>query len=128
MREIKFRFWDDKEKNMDYDVRCPMYGWDECYSMNEAFAYLQKEGWKIMQFTGLYDHKSTSDVYEHDIVKTQDGIGIVAWDKEGCDYNIVRNLGLPHEGNNFICALGLDGYSYEAIGNIYENPELLNKD
>ena len=75
----------------------------------------------VGQFTGLTD-KNGKKVFEHDILQTfTGGIGIVQWwehdqcyvlaTKEGYHIDDFGNLGRPEY--------------YEVIGNIYDNPELL---
>jgi len=46
---------------------------------------------------------------------------VITWDDEGADYNVVANNG------QFISSFGLNNTTVEIIGNVYENPELINK-
>lgn len=70
----------------------------------------------LMQYTGLKD-KNRKEIYEGDIVKYGDRNYKIAWDDEGSFFGVV--YGYSIQG-------GLFGYA-EIIGNIFENPELLNE-
>jgi len=134
MRTIKFRAWDKKNKLM-YEV----------YEFHNAIPYKSscvlgqrkeedKEGktiyptsptmtleeCEIMQYTGLKD-KNGKEIYEGDIVEYTDISGSgqervfppreVRWDKEMCEFTVSETE---------------EDATYEVIGNIYENKDLLN--
>jgi len=89
-----------------------------------------EEGDALMQSTGLLD-KNGKEIFQGDIVKVElpddhkAMLGVVTWDEEGADYEIRgKPEGLDTE---FYCALGLKWSIYEVLGNLYESPELLNK-
>lgn len=69
----------------------------------------------IMQYTGLKD-KNGKEIYEGDIVDTENGIYEVLWYGEGAcfRFHILGSLESP-----------LNYDDIKVIGNIYENPELL---
>ena len=82
----------------------------------------------VGQYTGLKD-KNGKEIYERDVLKRiqiyDDGscpdlhLGVVTWDD--CSYysRSIKNEISRGLGNKADCV------SYEVIGNIYENPELL---
>lgn len=117
MREIKFRLWDDIDKRM--------ISWEEIDVLDQEgiypFLQMLKDRKILMQYIGLKD-KNGREIYEGDIV--------TGW------FNNQKIVGQIFYGSNaafFIQRKDLLGISLinadvwvEIIGNIYENPELLN--
>lgn len=127
MREIKFRAWDRKEKEMIFDaLEIGNFGLgDGSVGVDEKAQRGNELDW--MQFTGLLD-KNGKEMYEGDVVETQPGT-----DKrlkflnsieriefvDGCF--IVQGITQSRQWND----LYKETKRIEVIGNIYENPELL---
>lgn len=63
----------------------------------------------VGQFTGLFDKKG-KEIYDGDILQSNDLQIKVEWDNYKCGWNIVE--------------YGI--HQYEVIGNIHDNPELIN--
>lgn len=116
MREIKFRFWD---KSALYQVEELHRTWVAVgVQISEDEAQLEQRliaDGALMQFTGLHD-KNRKEIYEGDIVALRDKLltkvepFAVEWDNMKSRYDFA---GLR------------TNLSWEVIGNIYEDPELL---
>ena len=80
------------------------------------------------QYTGLRD-KNGKEIYEGDIVKSISGkVGYVIFLQQEMGYVVVwdncdTRLGHRNRGEGYEC-----DESIEVIGNIYDNPELINKE
>ena len=122
MREIKFRAWLPKEKKMVYNVPVGADGfYHHCISEGFALQYdPQYEKLPVMQFTGLKDSNG-EEIYEGDIVLV---------DRIDPVYDKVKDkveVGFLY-GQWNICdsAIYTIENGVEIIGNIYENPNLIN--
>lgn len=83
----------------------------------------------LMQYTGLKDRQGV-EIYEGDIVKRYEAIGQVMFTTGGFD---VDGLSANTPGFGFFAHPNFpeclwDSDCLEVIGNIYENPDLLNND
>jgi U3 small nucleolar ribonucleoprotein component len=120
MREIKFRAWGAKnplesnEKEMDYNPIIP-YDW----SLNDVFSDIDKV---FMQYTGLKD-KNGKEIYEGDVIRSIHWFGDM--DESECLTEVkMPDIFILLEGGK---DQGVDRSTIEVIGNIYENPELIEK-
>lgn len=96
-------------------------------------AEMSPDDYKIMQSTGLKD-KNDVEIFEGDIVVGQQHLttdlrtpfeikGVVKYSKRNTMFYL-DNDSFGHQ--KFMSSLGSSIYQYEVLGNIYENPELLN--
>src|SRR5690606_4405141 len=119
MREIKFRAWYANQE-MHYGI-APIdnkyYIFFETQKRNAHDLQINR-AISIMQYTGLKD-KNGKDIYEGDIVKhaTDEGVYKVIFEDGGF---YVKNL-FEYDFQT------INEYPLEVIGNIYENPELLEE-
>lgn len=129
MRDIKFRCWDKENKEM-LDVE--YLHWDDCtgeFSIRTTMYsdYFDTEDMILMQYAGVKD-KNEKEIYEGDIVHIPDDYeeyGFASGENYSIDFKDGRFRLKPKYKPN---ATGYDlefTEELEVIGNIYENPELL---
>ena len=117
MREIKFRFW---------DIESPyMYEWEEIQQEWESDvyqdAYFRQDHYIAMQYTGLKD-KNGKEIYEGDIL-----FWVQFKAKYKCEWdNSLLRFSIKGKCKDDDTSLTFyNRKEFEVIGNIYENPELL---
>ena len=127
MKEVKFRGWD---KELDFMISIKRYKIDfngqVLFDNNDKELYNQTNKIELMQYTGLKD-KNGVEIYESDIIKA-------IWSKDCDEYianeewigDIFFNYGSFDINGEWCVALNCFNGTLEVIGNIYENPELLN--
>lgn len=124
MRDIKFRVFDKdlkqilKVKEIDFEHRIVTLKISKL-----AIKKIPFENVELLQYTGLKD-KNEKEIFEGDIFVHNNHKFEVVWDS-------TRFIGLDNDrsGKGYCCYVDShykDGSSsIEVIGNIYENPELL---
>ena len=115
MREIKFRFWD--QWNQVYCYSAAQESLSKFFELYEK----TKEGEnnpQLEQYTGLED-RNCQEIYEGDICK----------DYDGKIYPVEVHPGYISCGGIMGCdELCQEDIALEIMGNIHENPELLETD
>ncbi len=120
MRAIKFRAWHEREQKM-YPVAGTLLDTVMLSTGEDSLTGYSVDQVELMQFTGLKT-RSGQEVYESDILKTSAGrLLLVLWHEAAFCWDVP---GLNSEGAQISFSM-LEHYSFEVIGNIYENPELL---
>lgn len=117
----KFRAWDKETKTMN--------GMAEIYRNRnqEIELHPRDENIILMQSTGLKD-KNGKEIFDGDVLEIEDegevlGNAKLTWDNEQAVFMIeaisVDDIAPFHE------IISDETYSYRVVGNVYENPELL---
>lgn len=119
-REIKFRIWDIENKEMlkvqELDFEPTFYGGRIAIRLDQYNDYFDTEDMILMQYTGL-DDKNGKEIYEGDIVKYENMTGKIMFFNGSF---IMSNFEETEEWE-----LGVINEELEIMGNIYDNPELL---
>lgn len=118
----KFRAWLKKEQKMDNYIDHISWLEDELYCIGDGITYMvSAEDLELMQSTGLVD-KNGKEIFEGDIVKMAKDVY-----SEPTYYEVVRHRGGAYrlESKQHGCELWLRHTDCEVVGNVYENPELL---
>ncbi|KKM14734.1 hypothetical protein LCGC14_1703140 [marine sediment metagenome] len=148
MRDMKFRAWDKVAKKM-YDSNsiavAPNNGrfseW--CISGDGITIRVDSKRFILMQYTGFKDSVNKKEIYSDDLIKrswnfkTLHGtqrkgseIGRVSFDEQTGQWEFFRDLkGLDIAKTEPLWEVlgGHDNYTSEIIGNVHDNPELLEE-
>jgi len=134
MKENKFRAWNSKEKFMD---SAWLIDWEHGIVCHGKHNQSELEDCTLMQYTGLKD-KNSVEIYEGDIESDENSnLSVVCYLEKYGAYCFVPLELYVHEDyeNRVTYSFGYDCYFHNAIpskyatviGNIYENPALLEE-
>ena len=129
MREIKFRVWDAKEKQMlevnhlfNLDNKQPIEVWTNYYEGGYRFNPDKSE---LMQYTGLDDVHGV-EIYEGDVMRA-----VPVRRQYPTAFSLKEHVGTLVIGSQRLTISGKtydkELYDYEVIGNKFQNPELLEE-
>lgn len=148
-REIKFRAWDKEDKEMYYSDKNCVVSYD---NVGESIFLLgdktgkELSNYELMQYTGLKD-KNGKEIYEGDILRQNSNdkdlvevcygeFGVRSLETEevidnicGWNLKVVETDGLskiePFCYDTPLNGFWIEKLGIEVVGNIYDNPELL---
>ena len=113
MRELKFRAWDEEEKEMKYFTLF--------HSLEKRLGGFCSE---TMQYIGLKDSKG-KEIYEGDVIKTKKYLWLVepigSEERDGNQYGLC----VSKDGNGKCYFIDSSILAGEVVGNIYENPKMI---
>lgn len=136
MQEIKFKVWDKKHKKMSL-VDAIDFEHDEIYGKNGRERYTPKpfKDIELMQYTGLKD-KNGVEIYEGDILlstASENEEDYKKWRVSYFDGGYIANYKhIPMDKRKrsineieLLCNDNIAFYGFEILGNIFENPGLM---
>ena len=138
MREIKFRVWCkeyeqfiqfNKMRFLEDGSLWYVQGVDENEEEINPPYFENQNDWELMQYTGLKD-KNGVEIYEGDFLMAGDAyLGVIEYHSTRAQF-IGKNIGETFPEDEYDTLYTKNGRfnSAKVIGNIYENPKLLERE
>lgn len=139
---FRFRAWDEDNKRMLYNIENAYDGdgvedeegtevedcYVDCFSSFFPYNDDENEEFVVEQCTGLKD-KNGRLIYENDVVKITGDVMTIPLKYMDCLFKVIwANIGFFFEPLNEKDGLGFcECWEYEVVGNLHENPELLEE-
>lgn len=120
----KFRVWDTVKKAMN-EVQAVIYTDERVYPIYSKTIrrYIPFSDAILMQSTGLFD-KNGKEIFEGDVVEVFDSRYTVFYDSENASFRLKPR---DKRWNTDYMSNYAHEASFEIIGNIYQNPELMEE-
>ena len=130
---IKFRTWNSVTKEMEQVIQINLKNHYVQTTFNKfRYSYGQPDDVIVEQYTGLKD-KNGKEIYEGDILawhsniyRKHDWVGLVLY--RGAGFAVQESDKSYSSPEWLDCACRKDANIIEVIGNIHENPDLLEAD
>ena len=118
-REFRFRYYDPSIKAMLTPACVGEFGFyaeDRDFEDGKSLPFD-----RLMQFTGIHDRQG-KEIYDRDILETVQGTRfVVEWHNDNCQWCLKDDQGLRWDLHRYMTP------NLWVEGNIYQNPELINK-
>ena len=125
MRDLNFRAWDQSQKYMAYQ------GSPDLETLSSFMFHFGED--IVLQSTGFFD-KNENEIFEGDILsdwndvdgkQVQSFLQVFWCDKDGC-WKLDSSFNQDKSSGDLLSE-ELSSFVYEISGNIYENPDLLQR-
>lgn len=120
----KFRAWDGSSLSRMYSPLEVMVGDSDIWIVDEdseGNEWIVNNDLVLMQSTGLTD-SAEKEIFEGDILKVNDWLEVVSFGEEKAMF-VSKEIGFPE--TPLYDLFNTDIFGVKIIGNIYENPELV---